>query len=131
MYGWLGLGATLALIGAFLLGDHMGASRERDRSAAETAKKQDKTSVEVDRQAQASSEARTTMLDYLASIPKIEAKAHDAAERVRIIYKDRPLACVPSRPSGVREELDTAYRDTVLAISGLRRTTADSPANGP
>ena len=36
MYGWLGLGATLALIGAFLLGDHMGASRERDRCKANT-----------------------------------------------------------------------------------------------
>ena len=38
MYGWLGLGATLALIGAFLLGDHMGASREREKNEAANTK---------------------------------------------------------------------------------------------
>jgi hypothetical protein len=135
---YLALAAILALIGAYWLGDHNGVSREHDRNVAAASVQKDKVAVKVDEQAQASSEARTTMLDYLASIPAIEVKANEAAERVRIIYRDRAakaeLGACPAftdRPQRVRDELDAAYGATLAAIGAMRRTTADGAAHGP
>ena len=118
MYGWLGLGATLALIGAFLLGDHMGASRERDRNTAAASAQKDQTAAKVDEQAQASSEARTTMLDYLAAQkPAIEIRTHDTITKIREVYRDKPMPAVCVRPDSVRDSLNAA-RDSANAAIG-------------
>lgn len=118
MYGWLGLGAVLALIGAFLLGDHMGVSRERDRNTAAASVQKDQTAVKVDEQAQASSEARTTMLDYLAAQkPAIEIRTHDTITKIREVYRDKPMPAVCVRPDSVRDSLNAA-RDSANASIG-------------
>lgn len=78
--------------------------RTRPHAAASSAQK-DAVAAQVDSQAQASSDARTTMLDYLASIPTIEARSNEAAERVRIIYRDSPAVCVADRPARVQSKL--------------------------
>ena len=118
MYGWLGLGATLALIGAFLLGDHMGASRERDRCKANKADNQDKAAVEVNRRDEHSAEARTSMLDYLAAEkPAIEIRTHDTITKIREVYRDKPMPAVCVRPDSVRDSLNAA-RDSANASIG-------------
>lgn len=131
MRAYLILAAILALIAVYWLGDHNGVSRERDRTTAAASVQKDKTAVKVDQQAQASSDARTNMLDYLASIPAIEVKANESAERVRTIYKTVVGRCVPVRPASVRIEIDAAYRATATAVSAMRRPSTGSASDGP
>ena len=128
---WLCIGLLLALIGTHWCAYSAGVSREHDRNAAAASAQKDAVAAQVDTQAQASSDARTTMLDYLASIPTIEVRSHEAAERVRIIYRNSPAVCGATRPDSVRKELDAAYRATADSIRAMRRPTTDSPANGP
>ena len=131
MRAYLYAAVLLALIASHWYAYSAGVSRERDRNVAASAARKDAVAVQVDTQAQASADARTTMLDYLASIPTIEVRSHEAAERVRIIYRDTPAVCVATRPDSVRKELDAAYRATADSIRAMRRPTAGSPANGP
>lgn len=142
MRAYLILAGIIALIayggGLYWLGDHNGVTRERDRNTAAASVLKDATAVKVDEQAQASSEARTTMLDYLAAIPKIEATTNDSAERVRIVYREAAAKAVPGacprfspRPERVRTELDAAYRATATAVSAMRRPGAGSASDGP
>jgi len=77
--------------------------------------------VETDRREVASSAATTDMLDYLrANLPPIEAKTHDAVERIRTIYRDRPVAVGCVRPDGVRAELDAARQRANATARGVR-----------
>ena len=128
---YLAIALLIALIGSHWVAYSAGVSRERDRNVAAASAQKDAVAAQVDTQAQASSDARTTMLDYLASIPTIEVRSHEAAERVRIIYRDTPAVCVATRPDSVRKELDAAYRATADSIRAMRREATDSPANGP
>ncbi len=128
---WLCIGVLVALIAAFAAGYRAGVSREHDRNAAGASAQKDAVAAQVDSQAQASSDARTTMLDYLASIPTIEARSNEAAERVRIIYRDSPAVCVADRPERVQSEIDAAYRAATAAVRAVRQPNAGSPANGP
>jgi len=128
---WLCIGLLLALIGTHWCAYSAGVSREHDRNAAEASAQKDAVAAQVDSQAQASSDARTTMLDYLASIPTIEARSNEAAERVRIIYRDSPAVCVADRPERVQSEIDAAYRAATAAVRAVRQPNAGSPANGP
>lgn len=74
---------------------------------------------EVGRRDIASTAATGSMLDYLAaSMPKIEETKNAAAERVRTIYRDRPVPAVCQRPDGVQAELDAA-RERANAASRL------------
>ena len=127
---YLAIGLLIALIGSHWYAYSAGVSREHDRNTAAASVQKDKIAAKVDEQAQASSEARTTMLDYLASIPKIEVQANEAAERVRIIYRDSPAVCVADRPAGVQSEIDAAYRATVSAVRTVRQSSTGSPPHG-
>lgn len=131
MRAYLAIALLIALIGSHWAAYNAGVSRERDRNVAAASEQKDAVAAQVDTQAQASSDARTTMLDYLASIPTIEVRSHEAAERVRIIYRNSPAVCGATRPDSVRKELDAAYRATADSIRAMRREATDSPANGP
>ena len=118
MRAYLALAAILALIGAYWLGDHNGVSRERDRNTAAASVQKDKVAAKVDEQAQASSEARTSMLDYLAEQkPAIEIRTHDTITKIRQVYVDKPLPAICVRPASVQTRLDAA-RDAVNAAIG-------------
>jgi len=130
MRAYLALALLIALIGSHWAAYSAGVSRERDRNVAASAARKDAVAVQVDTQAQASADARTTMLDYLASIPTIEVRSHEAAERVRIIYRDTPAVCVATRPDSVRKELDAAYSAATTAIRAVRQPITGSPSNG-
>lgn len=127
---YLAIGLLLALIGTHWFAYSAGASREHDRNAAAASAQKDAVAVQVDSQAQASSDARTTMLDYLASIPTIEVRSHEAAERVRIIYRDSPAVCVADRPERVQSEIDAAYGAATAAVRAVRQPGTGSPAHG-
>lgn len=125
---WL---CVAALIGTHWYAYSAGVSREHDRNTAAASAQQDAVAVQVDNQAKASSDARTTMLDYLASIPTIEARSNEAAERVRIIYRDSPAVCIADRPERVQSEIDAAYHAATTAVRAVRQPATGSPANGP
>ena len=127
---YLALGLLLALIGTHWYAYSAGVSREHDRNAAAASAQKDAVAVQVDSQAQASSDARTTMLDYLGRIPTIEVRSHEAAERVRIIYRDSPAVCVAARPASVQSEIDAAYRAATAAVRTVRQPSTGSPAHG-
>ena len=127
---YLAIALLIALIGSHWYAYSAGVSREHDRNAAAASAQKDAVAAQVDTHAQASSDARTTMLDYLASIPTIEVRSHEAAERVRIIYRDTPAVCVATRPDSVRKELDAAYSAATTAIRAVRQPITGSPSNG-
>ena len=128
---YLAIALLIALIGSHWYAYSAGVSREHDRNAAAASVQKDAVAVKVDEQAQASAQAHSNILDYLNRIPEIEVQTNAAAERVRIIYRDTPAVCVATRPDSVRKELDAAYRATADSIRAMRRSTTDSPANGP
>ena len=115
---WLCIGLLLALIGTHWYAYSAGVSRERDRNTAAASAQKDATAVKVDEQAQASSDARTTMLDYLAEQkPAIEIRTHDTITKIRQVYVDKPLPAVCVRPASVQTRLDAA-RDAANAAIG-------------
>lgn len=118
MRGWLALGLVLYSLALAVYFDHMGVSRERDRNTAAASAQKDQTAAKVDEQAQASSEARTTMLDYLAAQkPAIEIRTHDTITKIREVYRDKPMPAVCVRPDSVRDSLNAA-RDSANASIG-------------
>lgn len=131
MRAYLAIALLIALIGSHWYAYSAGVSREHGRNAAAASAQKDAVAAQVDSQAQASSDARTTMLDYLGRIPTIEVRSHEAAERVRIIYRDSPAVCVADRPASVQSEIDAAYRAATSAVRAVRQPNAGSPANGP
>lgn len=128
---YLCLGLLVALIGSHWYAYSAGVSREHDRNAAAASVQRDAVAVQVDSQAQASAQAHTNMLDYLGRIPAIEVRTNEAAERVRIIYRDSPAVCIADRPARVQSEIDAAYRAAVTATGAVRQPNAGSPADGP
>jgi hypothetical protein len=124
MYGYIAALALALILGGTVLGYQKGAESCRNTALAASADKQDKAAVETERRSEASTVAHSNILDYLATIPKTETKTHEAATRVRTIYRDVPATCVVTRPPGVRKELDEA-RDRVIETIGAVR-----PASG-
>lgn len=130
MRAYLYAAVLLALIASHWYAYSAGVSREHDRNAAAASVQKDAVAAQVDTQAQASSDARTTMLDYLGRIPTIEVRSHEAAERVRIIYRDSPAVCVANRPERVQSEIDAAYNAATAAVRAVRQPSTGSPADG-
>lgn len=110
-YVYAGLAvAALALV-AYAAHSVHEAGKEAGKAAClqERANVAAKTAVEVDRRDVASASASDTMLSYLAAnMPPIELKTHEAAERVRTVYRDRSVPVGCTRPAGVQDELDAA-----------------------
>ena len=127
---YLALGLLLALIGTHWFAYSAGVSREHDRNAAVASAQKDAVAAQVDTQAQASATAHTNMLDYLGRIPTIEVRSHEAAERVRIIYRDSPAVCIADRPERVQSEIDAAYSAATRAVRTVRQPSDGSPADG-
>ena len=74
--------------------------------------------AESTRREQASSDARTSMLNYLAAEkPAIEIRTHDTITEIRKVYVDRPLPAECIRPASVQASLDKA-RDSANAAIG-------------
>lgn len=72
----------------------------RHAKAAESAAK------EVDRREKVSADATGSMLDYLAaSMPASETRTNEAIERIRVVYRDRPVPAECAWPDRVRDEL--------------------------
>jgi hypothetical protein len=118
MYGFAALLALILIAAGTFAGYQKGAENARNACIAASAAKQDKVAVETERRDTASTEAHSSILAYLATIPKTEAKTHEAAARVRTIYRDSPApACVIERPPGVLQELNEA-RDRAAAATG-------------
>lgn len=132
MRAYLALAAILVLIGVYWLGDHNGVSREHDRNTAASSGQKDKVQTAIDLRDQSSATARLDMLDMLrVTIPPLEIKAHEAAERIRVVYRSLPAdACVSVRPDRVQDELNAARDAANSAIGAVRRTTPDSHSTG-
>lgn len=81
----------------------------------------------------ASSSATQTMTDTLGiSLPAIEATSYAAIERVRTIYRDRPVAVACQRPDSVHAELDQARaRANGTAARGLPAQPAGASTTDP
>ena len=115
---YLAIALLIALIGSHWYAYSAGVSREHDRNAAAATAQKDATAVKVDTQAQASSDARTTMLDYLAEQkPAIEIRTHDTITKIRQVYVDKPLPAVCVRDDRVQASLDAA-RDSANSAIG-------------
>lgn len=84
--------------------------------------------IESERRDTAASAATQSMLDYLgANLPAIETRTHDTIERIRTVYRDRPVPAMCQRPDSVRAELDEARsRANGTSARGLpaQRTSA-------
>lgn len=89
--------------------------------ADDQAKAQEAARKESERKDSASSSATQSMIDYLgANLPAIETRTHDTIERIRTVYRDRPVPAVCQRPDSVRTELDAARaRANSTATGGL------------
>ena len=75
---------------------------EQARAIAAMVKKEQKDEV-------ASVKAAATLDETLnETLPKIEANTHDVIERVRVIYKDNPIAADCERPADIRRLLSEA-----------------------
>lgn len=97
------------------------AGKESGTNACEAlhARAAEQAAVEVDRRDTASAAASGSMLDYLAAnLPRIEETKNATVERVRTIYRDRPVSVGCERPAGVQDELDAA-RERARAARGL------------
>ena len=120
MRAYLALAAILALIGSHWYAYSAGVSREHDRNVAAASAQKDATAVKVDTHAQASSDARTTMLDYLAEQkPAIEIRTHDTITKIRQVYVDKPLPAVCVRDDRVQASLDAARDSANKAIGRM------------
>lgn len=65
--------------------------------------------AEEQRKDRASAEAGAKMLDFLRTeIPASETRTHDTIERIRTVYKDRPVPADCRWPDGLQAELDQA-----------------------
>lgn len=124
MWGYIAAGVLACLVAVGFISYQKGQESASAKCLVAQAERQDKAAIEGNRRDTASSEARSTILDYLATIPATETKTHEAAARVRTIYRDVPATCVVTRPPGVRKELDEA-RDRVIETIGAVR-----PASG-
>lgn len=79
-----------------------------------------KEKVEQDRRDAVSASANVSMLDWmLVQIPRTETKANETVERVRAIYRDKPVPVGCVRPDSVLAELSAARDRANAAASGL------------
>jgi hypothetical protein len=128
---------ALALIAATLAGAWFvyseGKAAGRAECEAAHALAADAAAKEIDRRDAAGAEASTTMLEYLrANLPPIQEKSQNAIERVRTIYRDRPVPAVSCvRPDGVQAELDAARDRANAAARGLPDTPDAVRPAGP
>jgi hypothetical protein len=99
---------VLAGIGALWI-HHDGVNVGLAKCEAEHVAAAEKAQAEQDRRSTASSAATTNMLDYLAAnLPPIETTTHEAIERVRVVYRIRPMPAVCELDGRVRDELEAA-----------------------
>lgn len=101
-----------------------------DQCAAEHKVQADKAAEKIEQRDTSAATVNASTTSFLwGALPPIEIKAYESRERVRTIYRDRPVAGQCVRPSGVQEELNAA-RDRANAAIGAVRTGADagSPA---
>lgn len=99
------------------------------RYEARIAESQAKVAAEDARRSTASTEVGASILTYLqANVPPVEAKTHEAVERVRTIYRNVPVvavagnsaAAVCKRPDGVRAELEQASSRLRAALNPVQ-----------
>ena len=103
---WLTLGACLLLLvavgGAYRWSFNRGAASERAACMVERAKDVAAANAAHDRAEKAAADARSELQAYLSrELPKIEAESHDAVERIRVVYKNNPVAANCVRPEPV------------------------------
>lgn len=97
-----------------------GGEHKANEIAAEAAKRKDTVQTAIDLRDQTATTARVDMLDYLrVTIPPIEIRTHETVERVRIAYRDRPVAGECVRPIGVQADLDAARERANAAIGAM------------
>lgn len=117
--------AVLAIAALALLGWATSSVYEAGKTADEASCEKvhryvaDAAAAEVSRKEQVGAYLSNSMLSYLAAnLPPIELKTHEAAERVRIIHRDRsPVHC--ARAVRVQQELDSA-RERAASAGRLR-----------
>ena len=122
------IAALAVVIGAMLYIDHRGYERGKMACQAERTEAVNRTQKAIDLRDQRSADVRVDMLDMLrVTIPPLEIKAHEAAERIRVVYRSLPAdACMPIRPRIVQDELDKARDAANESIGSLRRATPDN-----
>lgn len=86
-----------------------GGEHTRNAMLAEQATRIEVAQTAIDLRDVKASEAPITMLDYLrVTLPPIEIKTHETIERIRTVYKDRPLPALCEHAPLVRAELEAA-----------------------
>lgn len=131
MRGYLLLGAiaavVLALSGAGWWIYAEGKQSGKAECQSERVEASNEAQQAIDERDRTASEARNSMLDYLATQkPAIEIKTHETVERIRTVYKDRVITadCAASvaRDDRVRLDLNAARDRANAAVSGVRLT---------
>ena len=111
----------LAACVAYVIGHGHGVQQEQVKRAEAVAT----TQAAIDARDNAAATVTAGTLSYQwAMLPPIELRTYEARERVKILYSDQPVDCVPVRPAGVQAELDAA-RQRANAAAGQLRTRAD------
>lgn len=104
----------------------------REAVAAADAKASEAARAEERRQSDASAAATRAKDERLnEKLPAIKNRTHEATERIRIVYRDRPVPAECKRPDGVREELEAARRRANAAAGELRRGAGSTDSADP
>jgi hypothetical protein len=125
--------AVVAALLLFAWGAYVkGGEHTRNAMLAEQATRIEVAQTAIDLRDVKASEAPIAMLDYLrVTLPPIEIKTHETIERIRTVYKDRPLPALCEHAPLVRAELEAARERANAAASRMRRTAAVADPSGP
>lgn len=104
---WLTLAAVVLLVvgagAAYRWSFNRGADYQRAACVAQRAAEVAEAVERAEKAEQDSAEARAELHAYLSrELPKIEERSNDVIERVRTVYKDRPVPVGCERPADVR-----------------------------
>ena len=117
--------AVLIACAAYVVGHDHGRQVEQVKRAEAVAT----TQAAIDARDNAAATVSISTQSYLwATLPPIELRTYEARERVKVLYRDQPVDCVPVRPLGVQAELD-ATRQRANAAAGQLRSGTDAPAS--
>lgn len=120
MRAYLALAAVALALGVVWYAYATGRDHGAAACAADHARHAAQAQAAIDLRDQHAATARADMLDYLrVTIPPMETRTHETVERIRTVYRDRPLPAVCARPDGLQAELDAARERANRAARGM------------
>lgn len=117
---WLALGLFGALAYSHVYAYRQGVESERDKQTVAAAKALAAQIAKTKAAEQATELAKAELVAYQARRQQeIEGQSHDTRERIKTIYRDRPVHAECARPDSVRDELQGAIARANAAARGL------------